>query len=174
MQVEGHKYLNAFKIRFQYNFRCEDKPTDLPKKATLPSIQTDTMSIAEEEFNADPRFHCIALYCIVFRISSTGCPHKQSKNDRTIDQSVSHFCFETFSFSSRGSISSYTKISRNSSFRFDQGSLVQSPGNQSLGAGQSKKDQSSVIKKLVNNLKQKSEEEMIYLVNFTKTIQPIK
>ena len=72
---------------------------------------------------------------------------------------------------SRGSISSYTKISRNSSFRFDQGSLVQSPGNQSLGAGQSKKDQSSVIKKLVNNLKQKSEEEMIYQNNSTNKMQ---
>ena len=70
-------------------------------------------------------------------------------------------------FNSRGSISSYTKISRNSSFRFDprdQGSVnvnsSSSPGNQSLGAGASKKDQSSVIKKLVNNLKQKSEELM--------------
>ena len=36
--------------------RCEDKPTDLPKKATLPSVQTDTMSIAEEDFNTAARF----------------------------------------------------------------------------------------------------------------------
>ena len=33
-------------------FRCEEKPTDLPKKATLPSVQTDTMSYTEEYNNA--------------------------------------------------------------------------------------------------------------------------
>ena len=41
---------------------CEDKPTDLPKKATLPSVQTDTMSIAEEDFNMAARL----VYFIAF------------------------------------------------------------------------------------------------------------
>ena len=36
--------------------RCEEKPTDLPKKATLPSVQTDTMSIAEEDYNTAARW----------------------------------------------------------------------------------------------------------------------
>ena len=44
-----------FKYLYTKLCRCEEKPTDLPKKATLPSIQTDTMSIAEEDFNPGAR-----------------------------------------------------------------------------------------------------------------------
>ena len=39
-----------------FHFRCEEKPVDLPKKATLPSIQTDTMSISDEDFNTGARY----------------------------------------------------------------------------------------------------------------------
>ena len=52
----------------------------------------------------------------------------------------------------RGSISSYTKISRNSSFRHDSG------GSQTGQSGH-RKEKSSVFRNLVNNLKQKSVDE---------------
>ena len=54
---------------------CEDKPTDLPKKATLPSVQTDTMSIAEEDFNMAARLvYFIAFESRLYKSPLSGDP----------------------------------------------------------------------------------------------------
>ena len=106
--------------------RCEDKPTDLPKKATLPSVQTDTMSIAEEDFNMAAR-----LFLIVLKITQ-----------------VSTF---------RGSITSYTKVSRNSSFRFDTQTSLGSPPVSPSSPGSGKTV--SVFRSLMNNLKRSETED---------------
>ena len=45
--------------------RCEEKPTDLPKKATLPSVQTDTMSYTEE-YNTAARYHHLKIMLLIF------------------------------------------------------------------------------------------------------------
>ena len=106
--------------------RCEDKPTDLPKKATLPSVQTDTMSIAEEDFNMAAR-----LFLIVLKIT------------------------QMFTF--RGSITSYTKVSRNSSFRFDTQTSLGSPPVSPSSPGSGKTV--SVFRSLMNNLKRSETED---------------
>ena len=122
-------FLKLFGVFIKIYSRCEDKPTDLPKKATLPSVQTDTMSIAEEDFNTAARL----LYLIIFKITH-----------------VSTF---------RGSITSYTKVSRNSSLRFDTqtsiGSPPVSPTVSSPGSGKT----ASVFRSLMNNLKRSETED---------------
>ena len=58
-------------------------------------------------------------------------------------------------FQYRGSISSYSKVSRNNSFRFDPGNAPAPP------QVVAKKDKPSMLKNLMSNLKQKSEEDQM-------------
>ena len=109
--------------------RCEDKPTDLPKKATLPSVQTDTMSIAEEDFNMAARLFLILLEILL----------------------------QKYSLPFRGSITSYTKVSRNSSFRFDTQTSLGSPPVSPSSPGSGKTV--SVFRSLMNNIKRSETED---------------
>ena len=60
----------GFKYLYTKLCRCEDHPTDLPKKATLPSVQTDTMSISEEDFNQGAR-SVSCLFMTIYYVSNT-------------------------------------------------------------------------------------------------------
>ena len=46
----GSILATSFKYLYSKLCRCESKPTDLPKKATLPSIREDTLSLNDEDF----------------------------------------------------------------------------------------------------------------------------
>ena len=118
-------------------FRCEEKPTDLPKKATLPSVQTDTMSYTEEYNTAVRYFH-----------------HHHHPSPFTMTPLI----FDTII---RGSITSFHKVSRNSSFRRDTIANCGPDGDEDGGGGGvgANKESQSVLKNLMKNIKQKSEEE---------------